>query len=139
MEISLFENMTSKTPSTGTLEGVAELIRRDEKLKAFTLSYRQTGSKAFKNEAPLFAVACRFEGGKGKENATTLTGLSLVDFDHILSRKSEERRVKSEESIGDSSLEALKAKVIADPHTVMCYTTIRRPIVNGALVERCRR
>ena len=124
MEISLFENMTSKTPSTGTLEGVAELIRRDEKLKAFTLSYRQTGSKAFKNEAPLFAVACRFEGGKGKENATTLTGLSLVDFDHILSRKSEERRVKSEESIGDSSLEALKAKVIADPHTVMCYTTI---------------
>ena len=124
MEISLFENMTSKTPSTGTLEGVAELIRRDEKLKAFTLSYRQTGSKAFKNEAPLFAVACRFDGGKGKENATTLTGLSLVDFDHILSRKSEELRVKSEESIGDSSLEALKAKVIADPHTVMCYTTI---------------
>ena len=74
MNVSIFHNMTSKLPLPGLLEGVANLIREDEKLAAFTASYRQTGSKTFKSECPLFAVACRFEGGKGKENITGLTG-----------------------------------------------------------------
>ena len=106
MNISIFNNITSKQPLTGSLNGVADLIRSDEKLKAFTQSYRQTGSKTFKSECPLFAVACRFEGGKGKENVTRLTGLSLVDFDHV------------------DNVEEMKKKAIADPHTLMCYTTI---------------
>ena len=120
MNISIFKNMTSKLPLPGLLEGVANLIRSDEKIKAFTASYRQTGSKTFKSECPLFAVACTFEGGKGQENIKGLTGLSLVDFDHVLS---EERRVKSEES-PSLIINKLKAKIIADPHTLMCYTTI---------------
>ena len=118
MNISIFKNMTSKLPLPGLLEGVANLIRSDEKIKAFTASYRQTGSKTFKSECPLFAVACTFEGGKGQENIKGLTGLSLVDFDHVLS---EEGRTESEKSI---CLEELKQKIIADPHTLMCYTTI---------------
>ncbi|WP_297258543.1 BT4734/BF3469 family protein, partial [uncultured Prevotella sp.] len=85
MNISIFRDMTCKQPVPGLLEGVANLIRTDEKLAVFTRSYRQTGSKTFKNESQLFSVACRFEGGKGKENITGLTGLSLVDFDHIVS------------------------------------------------------
>ena len=102
MNISIFKNMTSKLPLPGLLEGVANLIRTDEKLKAFTASYRQTGSKTFKSECPLFAVACTFEGGKGQENIKQLTGLSLVDFDHVVSeelkidgQRESQRRVKN--------------------------------------------
>ncbi len=129
MNVSIFHNMTSKLPLPGLLEGVANLIREDEKLAAFTASYRQTGSKTFKNEAPLFAVACRFEGGKGRANVRHLTGLSLVDFDHIVS---EERRGKSEESSNDEDRKAiiaqelnlLKQKAMADSHTLMTYITM---------------
>ena len=50
MNISIFNNITSKQPLPGSPNGVADLIRSDEKLKAFTQSYRQTGSKTFKSE-----------------------------------------------------------------------------------------
>ena len=122
--------MASKLPLPGLLEGVANLIRTDEKLAVFTRSYRQTGSKTFKNESQLFAVPCLFEGGKGRSNIRQLTGMSLVDFDHAIG--SEERRVKSEESISDGEWKAfvtkelniLKQKAIADPHTLLCYITM---------------
>ena len=130
MNVSIFHDMASKLPLPGLLEGVANLIRTDEKLAVFTRSYRQTGSKTFKNESQLFAVACLFEGGKGRSNIRQLTGMSLVDFDHAIG--SEERRVKSEESISDGEWKAfvakelniLKQKAIADPHTLLCYITM---------------
>ena len=122
--------MTCKLPLPGLLEGVANLIRTDEKLAVFTRSYRQTGSKTFKNESQLFAVPCLFEGGKGRSNIRQLSGMSLVDFDHAIG--SEERGVKSEESISDGEWKAfvakelniLKRKAIADPHTLLCYITM---------------
>lgn len=122
--------MTCKLPLPGLLEGVSNLIRTDEKLAVFTRSYRQTGSKTFKNESQLFAVPCLFEGGKGRSNIRQLTGMSLVDFDHAIG--SEERGVKSEESISDGKWKAfvakelniLKRKAIADPHTLLCYITM---------------
>ena len=130
MNVSIFHDMTCKLPLPGLLEGVANLIRTDEKLAVFTRSYRQTGSKTFKNESQLFAVPCLFEGGKGRSNIRQLTGMSLVDFDHAIG--SEERRVKSEESISDGEWKAfvakelniLKRKAIADPHTLLCYITM---------------
>ena len=130
MKVSIFHDMTCKLPLPGLLEGVANLIRTDEKLAVFTRSYRQTGSKTFKNESQLFAVPCLFEGGKGRSNIRQLTGMSLVDFDHAIG--SEERRVKSEESISDGEWKAfvakelniLKQKAIADPHTLLCYITM---------------
>ena len=173
MNISIFKNFTSKQPLPGLLEGVANLIRTDEKLAVFTRSYRQTGSKTFKNESQLFSVACRFDGGKGRSNIRQLTGLSLVDFDHIVSSSTDftplpsplkrEKQFASltEESsdkplnertnlssplqgelegVGnlpndkspsefrinsaDSILRELKAKIIADPHTLMSYITM---------------
>ena len=128
MNISIFKNMTSKLPLPGLLEGVANLIRTDEKIKAFTASYRQTGSKTFKSECPLFAVACTFEGGKGQENIKQLTGLSLVDFDHINQSTTQANQVSppmgETEERTTKYLAALKAKINADPHTLMCYTTI---------------
>ena len=118
MKVSIFQNMTSKTPLPGRLEGVADLIRSDKKMATFTQSYRQTGSKTFKRECPLFAVACLFEGGKGKEQITGLTGLSLVDFDHIVPATA------SSPAETAKALAEMKQKIIADPHTLMCYTTI---------------
>ena len=110
--------MTCKLPLPGLLEGVANLIRTDEKLAVFTRSYRQTGSKTFKNESQLFAVPCLFEGGKGRSNIRQLTGMSLVDFDHVFPSDGTAAQADS------NALQELKAKIIADPHTLMSYITM---------------
>ena len=57
--------------------------RGAEKLKSLTQSYRLTGKKTYKADAPLFAPACYLEGGKGQDNIRELTHLSLVDFDEL--------------------------------------------------------
>lgn len=110
--------MTCKLPLPGFLEGVANLIRTDEKLAVFTRSYRQTGSKTFKNESQLFAVPCLFEGGKGRSNIRQLTGMSLVDFDHVFPTDG------TADKADTTALHELKAKIIADPHTLMSYITM---------------
>ena len=112
--VSSFENFTSKRPVSLSLDAIANFMRCDQRLESLTKAYRQTGSKHIKMETPLFAVACFFDGGKGKENIKGLTGLSMVDFDHI----SPSGPLKEEE------LSALRNKIAGDPHTVMCYTTI---------------
>ena len=112
--VSSFENFTSKRPVSLSLDAIANFMRCDQRLESLTKAYRQTGSKHIKMETPLFAVACFFDGGKGKENIRGLTGLSMVDFDHI----SPSGPLKEEE------LSALRSKIAGDPHTVMCYTTI---------------
>ena len=113
-DVSSFENFTSKRPVSLSLDAIANFMRCDQRLESLTKAYRQTGSKHIKMETPLFAVACFFDGGKGKENIKGLTGLSMVDFDHI----SPSGPLKEEE------LSALRNKIAGDPHTVMCYTTI---------------
>ena len=118
MNVSIFHDMTCKLPLLGLLEGVANLIRSDEKLAVFTRSYRQTGSKTFKNESQLFAVPCLFEGGKGRSNIGQLTGMSLVDFDHVFPTDS------TDSTDNSNALRELKAKIIADPHTLMSYITM---------------
>lgn len=110
--------MTCKLPLPGLLEGVANLIRTDEKLAVFTRSYRQTGSKTFKNESQLFAVPCLFEGGKGRSNIRQLTGMSLVDFDHVFPTDG------TADKADTTALHELKAKIITDPHTLMSYITM---------------
>ena len=112
--VSSFENFTSKRPVSLSLDAIANFMRCDRRLESLTKAYRQTGSKHIKMETPLFAVACFFDGGKGKENIKGLTGLSMVDFDHI----SPSGPLKEDE------LSALRSKIADDPHTVMCYTTI---------------
>ena len=162
MNVSIFHDMTCKLPLPGLLEGVANLIRTDEKLAVFTRSYRQTGSKTFKNESQLFSVPCLFEGGKGRSNIRQLTGMSLVDFDHVLPHTEEKSKshtddillshtdstdltdaetvlindsissegaksVRSVRSVCHDTtkfLNELKAKIIADPHTLMSYITM---------------
>ena len=112
--VSSFENFTSKRPVSLTLDAIANFMRCDRRLESLTKAYRQTGSKHIKMETPLFAVACFFDGGKGKENIKGLTGLSMVDFDHI----------SPSDPLTEEELSALRNKIAGDPHTVMCYTTI---------------
>ena len=126
MNVSIFHDMTCKLPVPGLLEGVADLIRTDEKLAVFTRSYRQTGSKTFKNESQLFAVPCLFEGGKGRGNIRQLTGMSLVDFDHVVPNTNDflSNTNCTNDTNKVTTLAEMKAKVIADPHTLMSYVTM---------------
>ena len=66
MNISTFINMASKIPSSGQLEGLVTFMKEDEKLRFFTESYRKTGNKSYKHDAPLFAVRSE-ERRVGKE------------------------------------------------------------------------
>ena len=106
--------MTSKTPLSGDLEKLVEFMKTDEKLKFLTQSYRQTGKKTFKADAPLFAPACYLEGGKGQENIRQLTHLSLVDFDELCPEVPPDIK----------AINALKQKLCDDPHTLLCYITM---------------
>lgn len=119
--------MTCKLPLPELLEGVANIVRTDEKLAVFTRSYRQTGSKTFKNESQLFSVACLFEGGKGRSNIRQLTGMSLVDFDHVVPNTNDFSKVNTNRTNYTNkvtTLAEMKAKIIADPHTLMSYITM---------------
>ena len=127
MNVSIFHDMTCKLPLPGLLEGVTNIIRTDEKLAVFTRSYRQTGSKTFKNESQLFSVACLFEGGKGRSNIRQLTGMSLVDFDHVVPNTNDFSKVNTNRTNYTNkvtTLAEMKAKIIADPHTLMSYITM---------------
>ena len=108
MEISTFRNFRSKTPGSSTLEAIAEYIRTDQSLAQITALYRQDGSKEIKEQSPMFAVAATFCGGKSREHITAMTGMSLVDLDHV----------------ADDRLAELRATAAADPHTLLCYTTV---------------
>ena len=112
--VSQFANMTSKTPILGDLESLVSFMKTDERLKFLTQSYRQTGKKTFKADAPLFAPACHLEGGKGQDNIRELTHLSLVDFDELF----------TEVPPDITALNALKQRLCADPHTLLCYITM---------------
>lgn len=113
-KVSQFANMTSKTPIQGDLESLVSFMKTDKKLMFLTQSYRQTGKKTFKADAPLFAPACYLEGGKGQDNIRELTHLSLVDFDEIF----------PEVPPDITALNALKQKLCDDPHTLLCYITM---------------
>lgn len=108
MNLNLFKDFFSKSPTVSTLENVVNLIKYDEKLKVFTESYRQTKVKDVKNQCQMFAVACLFEGGKAKQHVKSLTQVGLSDLDHV----------------PPENLEEAKRRIIADPHTLLAYTTI---------------
>ena len=109
MEVSVFRNFWDKQPVASTLEAMVEAIRSDVRTKELTIGYRQQKRDLLKNESMLFAVPCIFEGGKSNGDVVRLTGFSLVDFDHA----------------GENEkIQKLKNEICADPHTLLCYTTI---------------
>ena len=113
--LSLFQGYTDLRPTNTTLADLAEQIRTDEQLKAYTdkhryyLNQRQAKAAAnIKATCPCFAVSVHFDGGKRKEHIDGWTHLYLADFDHI----------------GTGSLADCLRRVREDPHTLLAYTTI---------------
>ena len=104
----MFKGYTGTRPQTATLQEVAQLIRQDEGLRHLTIAYRHSGERKLKASAPVFAVACHFESGKQLRHITRLTGLSLVDLDHL----------------PEDLVEPLRAKINQDPHTLLSYRTV---------------
>ena len=110
MEVSLFSNYSSRLPQCSTLEEVAELIRSDERVAALTQAFRTTGDASVKQSSPLFGVAAVFRSGKKQTDIVALTGLSMVDVDHVATDR--------------PTLDELKRRAEADAHTLLCYRTI---------------
>ena len=115
MELSFFKGFTDTNPESITLDALVTLMRTDESVRDYTEKhryYRDLGdtpsAKYYKNRMPCFGVAARFAGGKRKEHITALTGLSLVDIDHI----------------APDQMAAVLDKVHADEHTLLAYTTL---------------
>ena len=109
MDITLFNDFNSTYCLPGTIEDVVRMIREDLETMRLTDSYRSTGLRDIKQHSRLFAVACRFQGGKSNKHIAGLTGLSLVDIDH---------------TDEPGQLAELKGKACGDPHTLLCYQTI---------------
>ena len=115
MELSLFKGFTDTLPESITLDALVALMRTDESVRDLTEKhryYRDMGNmpsaKYYKHRMPCFGVAARFAGGKRKEHIVALTGLSLVDIDHI----------------APDQMAAVLEKVRADEHTLLAYTTL---------------
>lgn len=127
MELSLFQNYVSKQPISTILEAVLCMIREDERIKSLTEAYRASGEKSVKEASPLFGVAALFEGGKAQKDIVSLTGLSLVDIDHVKPLPLTPSPVREGEAYGvegRAQLQILREKIMTDPHTLLCYKTI---------------
>ena len=116
--VSVFRNFWDKEPRSSTLEAMVSAIREDERTRELTAGYRRQRLDALKNESMLFAVPCIFEGGKAQKHVVRLTGMSMVDFDHVSLTPGPSPKGEGSNYIG------LKQKIIEDPHTLLCYTTI---------------
>lgn len=93
---------------------LVEYIRSDEDLARFTYSVRhllaEGNDKAYtqaKCKCGAFIPAAQFEGGRKREHITALTGVSMVDFDHVPDERME------------PTLDLLRR----DPHAFIVYTT----------------
>ena len=109
--VSVFRNFWDTVPRSSTLEAMVEAIRSDRRTRELTEGYRQDRQDSLKNESMLFAVPCIFEGGKAQKHVVRLTGMAMVDIDKI-------------ETLKNGKMEGLKSLIMADPHTLLCYTTI---------------
>ncbi len=91
------------------------MMRTDQSVRDLTEKHRYARSVGdepsagrYKKMMTSFGVAARFEGGRQQKHIVELTGLSLVDIDHIPA-----------ERMGE-----VLALVRGDEHTLLAYTTI---------------
>ena len=133
MEVSVFRNFWDKVPVSCTLEAMVEAIRSDQRTRELTEGYRLHRLDSLKNESMLFAVPCVFEGGKAQKHVVRLTGVAMVDFDHIdpltiehgpLNIAAPPDAIANNGQCSMVNVQYMKAKLCNDPHTLLCYTTI---------------
>jgi hypothetical protein len=113
MKIIYFDTVSSQIPRETTLELLAKSLRSSDLLRRRTEDYRAALAedkdcaallkKGFQGFLPAAIVSEK----RARKYVTALTGLVMCDFDHVpLDRLAE-----------------IRAKVNADPHTVLSYVT----------------
>ena len=115
IQLSLFRGVHDTQPRPVTLEEVVTMMRTDQSVRDLTEKHRyarsvgdERGASRYKKMMTSFGVAARFEGGRQQKHIVELTGLSLVDIDHIPA-----------ERMGE-----VLALVRGDEHTLLAYTTL---------------
>ncbi len=113
--LDTFQGFTDQCPIPDSLSHLAALIGGDSSLQVTTHGYRcalqaddKQLARRLKGSVPCFAVAVRFSGGKADAHITSYTGLTLVDLD----------------GIAPEALPDVLARVKADVHTLLAYTTL---------------
>ena len=115
LQLSLFRGMRDTQPRPVTLIEVVTMMRTDQSVRDLTEKHRYArstgdgqGARHYKQMMTNFGVAARFEGGRQQRHIVALTGLSLVDIDHI----------------APEDMERVLALVQGDPHTLLAYVTL---------------
>ena len=115
IQLSLFRGVHDTQPRPVTLEEVVTMMRTDQSVRDLTEKHRyarsvgdEQGASRYKKMMTSFGVAARFEGGRQQKHIVELTGLSLVDIDHIPAERMSE----------------VLAVVRGDEHTLLAYTTM---------------
>ncbi|MBQ7967237.1 MAG: virulence protein E, partial [Bacteroidaceae bacterium] len=114
-QLSLFRGVHDTQPRPVTLEEVVTMMRTDQSVRDLTEKHRyarstgdEQGASRYKKMMTSFGVAALFEGGRQQKHIVELTGLSLVDIDHIPTERMSE----------------VLALVHGDEHTLLAYTTL---------------
>ena len=115
LQLSLFHGVHDTQPRPVTLNELVTMMRTDQSVRDLTEKHRYARSmgdeqdaKRYKHMMASFGVAARFEGGRRQQHIVELTGLSLVDIDHIPAERMSE----------------VLALVRGDEHTLLAYTTL---------------
>ena len=115
IQLSLFRGVHDTQPRPVTLEEVVTMMRTDQSVRDLTGKHRyaratgdEQGASRYKKMMTSFGVAALFEGGRRQQHIVELTGLSLVDIDHIPAERMSE----------------VLALVRGDEHTLLAYTTL---------------
>ena len=115
MQLSLFRGVHDTQPRPVTLEELVTMMRTDQSVRDLTEKHRyartsgdEQGASRYKKMMTSFGVAALFEGGRRQQHIVALTGLSLVDIDHIPAERMSE----------------VLALVRGDEHTLLAYTTL---------------
>ena len=115
IQLSLFRGVHDTQPRPVTLEELVTMMRTDQSVRDLTEKHRyarstgdEQGASRYKKMMTSFGVAALFEGGRRQQHIVALTGLSLVDIDHIPA-----------ERMGE-----VLALVRGDEHTLLAYTTL---------------
>ena len=114
-QLSLFRGVHDTQPRPVTLEELVTMMRTDQSVRDLTEKHRharatgdERNASRYKKMMTSFGVAARFEGGRQQKHIVELTGLSLVDIDHI----------------AEEDMARVFTLVCEDPHTLLAYTTI---------------
>ena len=114
-QLSLFRGVHDTQPRPVTFEELVTMMRTDQSVRDLTEKHRyarstgdEQGASRYKKMMTSFGVAARFEGGRQQKHIVELTGLSLVDIDHI----------------AEKEMPRVLTLVRNDPHTLLAYTTL---------------